>query len=405
MTARPTINVLLTGVGGQGVVLASYVLSQVAMSEGYDVKQSEVHGMAQRGGSVTSHFRFGDKVWSPLVPQGTADLLMAFEALEGLRYVSWLKPGGSAGLQRPAHKPQPGLGRSGHLPGGHRRPHQGRLAQHQVRQCQRLWPPRPARSRRPTWPCWARSRRACPSRPTTWEAVIRKAVPPKTVDVNLAGLPAGRGERGGAGRRLQDLLARETFPDQGAEVAPDRGDLRTASSDPRPAHTRRPCGQKASYRWVVLGMGFLAVFGALGFGRFGYSAILPAMQKDLGISSAAAGSLASWNLAGYMVMAALGGLLASRFGAASGGRVSGRWWPPGAWCSRGCPPASTIGRGRPSAHRVGWRRGARAVGGSDVLVVRRQTAGHGLGDSQLGQLVGSGHNRTGGAGHHRRREA
>ena len=60
MTARPTTNVLLTGVGGQGVVLASYVLSQVAMSEGYDVKQSEVHGMAQRGGSVTSHFRFGD---------------------------------------------------------------------------------------------------------------------------------------------------------------------------------------------------------------------------------------------------------------------------------------------------------------------------------------------------------
>ena len=94
MTARPTTNVLLTGVGGQGVVLASYVLSQVAMAEGYDVKQSEVHGMAQRGGSVTSHFRFGDKVWSPLVAPGTADLLMAFEALEGLRYVTWLKPTG-----------------------------------------------------------------------------------------------------------------------------------------------------------------------------------------------------------------------------------------------------------------------------------------------------------------------
>ncbi len=76
MTTRPTTNVLLTGVGGQGVVLASFVLSQVAMAEGYDVKQSEVHGMAQRGGSVTSHFRFGDKVWSPLVSPGTADLLM-----------------------------------------------------------------------------------------------------------------------------------------------------------------------------------------------------------------------------------------------------------------------------------------------------------------------------------------
>jgi predicted MFS family arabinose efflux permease len=68
------------------------------------------------------------------------------------------------------------------------------------------------------------------------------------------------------------------------------------------------------YRWIVLAMGFLAVFGALGFGRFGYSAILPSMQKDLGISSAAAGSLASWNFGGYVIMAAIGGVLASRFG-------------------------------------------------------------------------------------------
>ncbi|MCL5734794.1 MAG: MFS transporter [Actinobacteria bacterium] len=68
------------------------------------------------------------------------------------------------------------------------------------------------------------------------------------------------------------------------------------------------------YRWVVLFMGFLGVFGALGFGRFGYSAILPSMQKDLDITSAAAGSLASWNLGGYVVMCAIGGILASRFG-------------------------------------------------------------------------------------------
>ena len=68
------------------------------------------------------------------------------------------------------------------------------------------------------------------------------------------------------------------------------------------------------YRWTVLAMGFLAVFGALGLGRFGYSAILPSMQKDLDISSAAAGSLASWNLGGYMIMVGIGGILASRFG-------------------------------------------------------------------------------------------
>ncbi len=62
MTARPTFNILISGVGGQGVVLASYVLSQTALAEGYDVKQSEVHGMAQRGGCVTGHLRFGERV-------------------------------------------------------------------------------------------------------------------------------------------------------------------------------------------------------------------------------------------------------------------------------------------------------------------------------------------------------
>ena len=93
-TDTSTTNILLSGVGGQGVLLASYVLSQAAMAEGYDVKQSEVHGMSQRGGSVASHLRFGRQVRSPIVTPGTADLLLSFEALEGLRYVHWLRPGG-----------------------------------------------------------------------------------------------------------------------------------------------------------------------------------------------------------------------------------------------------------------------------------------------------------------------
>jgi indolepyruvate ferredoxin oxidoreductase beta subunit len=94
MTERPTFNVLISGVGGQGVVLASYVLSQVALAEGYDVKQSEVHGMAQRGGCVTSHLRFGDKVYASLITPGTVDVLLSFESVEAMRYVHWLKPGG-----------------------------------------------------------------------------------------------------------------------------------------------------------------------------------------------------------------------------------------------------------------------------------------------------------------------
>jgi indolepyruvate ferredoxin oxidoreductase beta subunit len=94
MTSRATFNILISGVGGQGVVLASYVLSQVALAEGYDVKQSEVHGMAQRGGCVTGHLRFGDRVYCSLITEGTVDVLLSFEAVEAARHVHWLRPGG-----------------------------------------------------------------------------------------------------------------------------------------------------------------------------------------------------------------------------------------------------------------------------------------------------------------------
>lgn len=87
-------NIVIAGVGGQGVLLASKVLSESALASGMDVKQNEVHGMAQRGGSVISFVRIGDKVFSPVVIPGTADILISFEPLEALRYVHYLKPGG-----------------------------------------------------------------------------------------------------------------------------------------------------------------------------------------------------------------------------------------------------------------------------------------------------------------------
>lgn len=89
-----TRNVFLSGVGGQGTILASNILGQVLLNAGYDVKKAEVHGMAQRGGDVTTHFRFGAKVYSPLIKQGEADYLVSFELLEALRYINWVKPGG-----------------------------------------------------------------------------------------------------------------------------------------------------------------------------------------------------------------------------------------------------------------------------------------------------------------------
>ena len=88
---------LLAGVGGQGTLLASNVLSRIALEAGYDVKKSEVHGMAQRGGSVNTHVRWNaERVYSPLIGLGEADVLLAFEQAEALRYADYLKQGGIA---------------------------------------------------------------------------------------------------------------------------------------------------------------------------------------------------------------------------------------------------------------------------------------------------------------------
>jgi indolepyruvate ferredoxin oxidoreductase, beta subunit len=84
-----TRNILLCGVGGQGILLASEIISSALVRAGFDVKQSEVHGMAQRGGSVISHIRYGEKVFSPLIEPGTADFAASFELLEALRYLSY----------------------------------------------------------------------------------------------------------------------------------------------------------------------------------------------------------------------------------------------------------------------------------------------------------------------------
>lgn len=95
MTANgKTVNIFLSGVGGQGTILASNILGQVLLNAGYDVKKAEVHGMAQRGGDVTTHFRYGARVDSPLIKQGDADFLVSFELLEALRYINWVKPEG-----------------------------------------------------------------------------------------------------------------------------------------------------------------------------------------------------------------------------------------------------------------------------------------------------------------------
>ncbi|WP_026841905.1 indolepyruvate oxidoreductase subunit beta [Citrifermentans bremense] len=88
-------NILLVGVGGQGILLAAEILSETFMLAGFDVKKSEIHGMSQRGGSVVSHVRYGKEVFSPMVPEGEGDILFGFELMESYRYLSLLKPGGT----------------------------------------------------------------------------------------------------------------------------------------------------------------------------------------------------------------------------------------------------------------------------------------------------------------------
>ena len=94
MSQDRVYNVLIAGVGGQGIILASDVLGRVAARHGYDVKKNEIHGMAQRGGSVSSHVRFGKIVSSPIIKMGEADVLLSFEQIETLRYFPFLSENG-----------------------------------------------------------------------------------------------------------------------------------------------------------------------------------------------------------------------------------------------------------------------------------------------------------------------
>ena len=89
-----TKNIMIAGVGGQGTLLASKLLGRLLLGKGYDVKVSEVHGMSQRGGSVVTYVRWGEKVYSPIIDKGQADVILSFELLEAARWAEYLKPGG-----------------------------------------------------------------------------------------------------------------------------------------------------------------------------------------------------------------------------------------------------------------------------------------------------------------------
>ncbi len=189
--SRPTTNLLISGVGGQGVVLASYLLSQVAMAEGYEVKQSEVHGMSQRGGSVTSHLRFGEKVHSPLVAAGTVDILLAFEPLEAMRYIHWIKPGGLVVYNTVRVNPSPVAAGLAEYPADI--DERITAAWSDVRAVDAASLAEQAGTVKAVNVVMLGAvSQKLPFADETWESVIRQVVPPKTVDTNLKAFALGR---------------------------------------------------------------------------------------------------------------------------------------------------------------------------------------------------------------------
>ena len=102
-----TTNIMIVGVGGQGTLLASRILGNAVIGEGYDVKVSEVHGMSQRGGSVVTYVKFGEKVYSPIIGQGEADIVLAFELLEAYRSLPYLREGGRIIVNAQSIDPMP----------------------------------------------------------------------------------------------------------------------------------------------------------------------------------------------------------------------------------------------------------------------------------------------------------
>ncbi|MBR5783465.1 MAG: indolepyruvate oxidoreductase subunit beta [Clostridia bacterium] len=102
-----TRNIMIVGVGGQGSLLASKLLGRLLLTKGYDIKVSEVHGMSQRGGSVVTYVRFGDKVYSPIIDKGEADYILSFELLEAARWTEYLAPGGKVITNTQTINPMP----------------------------------------------------------------------------------------------------------------------------------------------------------------------------------------------------------------------------------------------------------------------------------------------------------
>ncbi|MDR1017870.1 MAG: indolepyruvate oxidoreductase subunit beta [Lachnospiraceae bacterium] len=184
-----TKNIMIVGVGGQGTLLTSRVLGNLAEEAGYDVKISEVHGMAQRGGSVVTYVRFGDKVEEPIVEEGMADVIIAFERLEALRYFHYLKKGGSIILNDQRIDPMPVVIGAAKYPEGIIEELKSKVDLHVVDAMSEAKKLGNSRVFNMIVLGMAAHYMSFPTE--MWKKVIQKTVPHKTIDLNLKAFDVG----------------------------------------------------------------------------------------------------------------------------------------------------------------------------------------------------------------------
>ncbi len=181
---------LLVGVGGQGAILTAKVLVAGLMQAGYDVKMSEVHGMSQRGGSVSTQVHWGDKVYSPVIGHGAADIVVAFEKMEAVRYANFLKPGGVAVIndyEMPSSTVAAGLCQ---YPQGCLEAMQSHFKCYTLNAAQIALDLGSAKCMNIV--LFGAMTRALHMDDIDWESVIRDTVPPKFLELNLKAFRAGR---------------------------------------------------------------------------------------------------------------------------------------------------------------------------------------------------------------------
>ena len=188
-----TKNIMIVGVGGQGSLLASKLLGHLLLTEGYDVKVSEVHGMSQRGGSVVTYVRFGEKVYSPVIDKGQADFIVSFEKLEAARYIEYLKVGGRIVVNTQQIDPMPVITGAAVYPEDLIGKMEAAGAVVDAMDCLTL-AEQAGSAKAVNIVLMGRLSRYFDIPVEKWQQAIRECVPPKFVELNLKAFELGRAE-------------------------------------------------------------------------------------------------------------------------------------------------------------------------------------------------------------------